>query len=121
MRSNLILKILFACLGIGIVVFLIIDLGKINPNTICISSTYANDTIQRTYGEQLDLSGLTIEYETKAHKSKSKVVNIDMVEGYDAEYIGSQSIKIEFNGYTKDTGSFYLPKTIAVFDVLFLV
>lgn len=87
-------------------------LSQIDESSIFICSSYKDDTIQRIYGEKLDLSGITIEYENKKHEQKSRNATIEMVSGYNPEYIGRQAITIEFCNVEKNMYVFTSPADI---------
>lgn len=89
-----------------------IKLNEIDESSIRIISSYTNDTIQHTYGERLDLSGVAVEYQNKKHDLKKDDVTMDMVKGYDPERIGRQPIQIEFKNVTKDMYVFTVPADI---------
>ncbi len=83
--------------GIGIHHYL----SDVDPSTINISLSNSDNTINRIYGTTLDLSKITITYQTRKKEEKSIHANETMVSDYDSEYIGKQSITITYHNVSK--------------------
>ena len=68
--------------------------NKIDKSTI--QFNLKNDTIERVYGDELDLSSIIISYKKYNGDKVEETVKKNMISNYDSEYIGNQEIEITF-------------------------
>ncbi len=119
---GLIIFLVLVFIGIGCGAYAIVHMqySKIDNDTISIVSS-DDYTISAIYGEELDLSQFTIEYQTKKHDGiKTKKVTSDMVLNYDQEIIGKQVITISYKTKSIDVELTTYPATLMTPTIRFL-
>ena len=101
-KSNAFFLIGLICAALSVFAILIalLFLDKPIRNSYRITINAQQETIERTYGEPLDLSSVEISYMTFRRQEKTVKADENMIDGYDPEKIGTYkvTITIEFAG-----------------------